>query len=134
MEKLQNEVKEFNKEHEKKEDFELYTDTCNEFYQKIHNGTSDDAFYGITELFNYGFMNGYNQCQFEFRKVDSLDVAECVDLLRFLNDNLHCVRFSVAEEIVTDVKMIDNALYNVNLSLEKIIDDFDKLLGGKEVF
>ena len=76
-------------------------------------------------------MNGYNQCYSE-NKNKELDIiiefGECVDLLRFLNDNLHCVRFSIAEEIVADSRIIDNALYNVNLSLEKIIGDFDKLL------
>ncbi len=131
MEKLQKSVEEFNKEHKKKDDYSLSIEHCRGFFENISNQTSDEAIFSVNELYNYGFMNGYNQCYSENKNNEFniiMEFGECVDLLRFLNDNLHCVRFSIAEEIVADNRVIDNALYNVNLSLEKIIGDFDKLL------
>lgn len=55
------------------------------------------------------------------RNVNVLELGECLMELNFINDNLHCVRWGLAGGECSDPKIIDNALYIVNLKLEEII-------------
>ena len=61
-------------------------------------------------------------------KGSKAELIDCVMHLSFINDNLHCVRFGIEEEVIPNSKMIKNALYYINLGLEELIGKMDKLI------
>ena len=51
----------------------------------------------------------------------------CSTELEFIKDNLECIRLAVVSETVNDLQMIDNALYSVVLSMERLIDEISDM-------
>lgn len=58
-----------------------------------------------------------------------MDLGDCVIELGYINENLHCIRFGIAEDAIPlNLKMIDSALYYINLGLERLIDKMEELI------
>lgn len=60
------------------------------------------------------------------RKIDLLELGECLMQLNFINDNLHCVRWGLAGGECSDPKIIDNALYIINQNIESVIERMEQ--------
>lgn len=122
-----NKLNDFNLKHEQKE-CKLKQEFCNQIMKNINN-PSPDIYKSLEELFDYGFMYGYQQaCVDNLHKDDELyDYANRID---FLLDNLDCVRISIKgnTDIVPSQETVDNALFANCEAIRGFVDNIRKIV------
>ena len=134
FEEMNKAVNEFNAVHNKQEDYTLDVEICDGFFRRLYDQPANNYFNNLVKLYDYGFMQGYNQAQKEYNRdyIRSIinNISDHIDKLEFLSDNLECVRISLKgnDEVIPSTNTIDSALYSVYTTMEILIEKMRDIL------